>query len=73
MFDSIKSVPLLVELKETLNVFYKFCSDWTKAPCTGESFGIDVVKPGEFDATKAPRALGVCRSHVLPPKPLKVW
>lgn len=39
---------------------------WPWAPYTGESFGINVVKPGEFDVTKPPRAPGICGSHVLP-------
>ncbi|XP_071752885.2 zinc finger protein 862-like [Centroberyx gerrardi] len=54
--DSIKSVPLLAELKETLNGVYKHYSHSAKASrelhALGKAMGIDVVKPGNIDGTR---------------------
>jgi len=54
--DSIKSVPLLAELKETLNGVYKHYSHSAKASrelhALGKVMGINVVKPGNIDGTR---------------------
>ncbi|KAK5881723.1 hypothetical protein CesoFtcFv8_022488 [Champsocephalus esox] len=54
--DSITSVPLLAELKETLTGVYKHYSHSAKASrelhALGKVMGINVVKPGNIDGTR---------------------
>ncbi|KAJ4947671.1 hypothetical protein JOQ06_009704, partial [Pogonophryne albipinna] len=54
--DRIKSVPLLAELKETLNGVYKHYSHSAKASrelhALEKVMGINVVKPGNIDGTR---------------------
>lgn len=54
--DSIKSVPLLDELKETLNGVYKHYSHSAKVShelhALGKAMGIDVIKPDNIDGTR---------------------